>query len=116
MVNYRVAMGDSTDLNKRDTTPLFYNIEHFDQYGEKKPLGYTTLFRIVKRAVHESKLDENISPHWFRHSFCTSILAKGISLPIAKQVLGHSSIATKNIYLERLNDENVFDAFEKVGY
>lgn len=28
----------------------------------------------------------------------------------------HSSIATTNIYLERLNDENVFDAFEKVGY
>jgi integrase/recombinase XerD len=61
-------------------------------------------------------MDENISPYWFRHSFCTTILAKDIPLSITRQIMGHSSIATTNIYLERLKDENVFDAFEKAGY
>lgn len=116
LVQYREVMNETTELDKRDTSYLIYNIEHYDQYGEKKPLCYTTLFRLVKRAVRLSELDENISPHWFRHSFCTSILAKDIPLSIARQVMGHSSIATTNIYLERLRDDNVFDAFEKAGY
>jgi integrase/recombinase XerD len=116
LIEYREAMGESVDLDKGDTSPLIYNIERFDQYKEKNRISYTTLFRIVKKAVHESGMDENISPHWFRHSFCTTSLAKDIPLSIVRQTMGHSSIATTNIYLERLKDENLFEAFEKAGF
>lgn len=116
LLEYREVMKESTEFNKSDTSPLIYNIERYDQYNEKKQLCYTTLFRLVKRAVYESGLNEEISPHWFRHSFCTTSLSKDVPLSIVKQTMGHSSIATTNIYLERLKDENVFDAFEKAGY
>lgn len=116
LFDYRLSLGDSVVINKRDTTPLFYNIEHYDQYEEKKPLAYTTLFRIVKSAVDLSGLDEHISPHWLRHSYCTTLLGKNVALSVVKQVMGHSNISTTNIYLERLKEDSVYDAFEKAGY
>lgn len=63
LVNYREVKDEATDSDKTDTSPLIYNIERQDHYGEKRPLGYTTLFRMVKRTVYESKLNDEITPH-----------------------------------------------------
>jgi integrase/recombinase XerD len=116
LYEWRTIMGESTDLDKSDTSPLFYQIEHFDQYLEKNRLCYTTLLRIVKSAVYKYGENDEISPHWFRHSFITNLLSRGLNLATCRQIVGHSSIATTNIYLERIQDDDVFDAFEKVGY
>lgn len=113
---YRLSMGESSILDKWDVSPLLYNMENYLRYNKKKRLSYTTLFRLVKKAVAKCEMDNAISPHWFRHSFCTTMLTKDIPLSVVKQTMGHSNIATTNIYLERLKDDNIVESFDKAGY
>ncbi len=116
LFTYRQALNESTELSPFDTEPLFYSIKEYYRTGEKKRLSYTTLYRTIKSAVYKVKGNASISPHWFRHTFITNSLANDVPLAVVKQVVGHSSIATTNVYLEKLQEDTVYDAFRKSGY
>lgn len=51
-----------------------------------------------KKAVRKAQLSETICFHTLRHSFASLLVQKGISLYVVKELLGHSSIATTQIY------------------
>ncbi len=50
----------------------------------------------------------NLTPHKFRHGFATALVEGGVSLDVVKDLLGHESVATTQIYLhasrERLKE------------
>ena len=56
------------------------------------------LWVLVKKYVHRTGLNNNVSPHTLRHSFATHLLAGGADLRTVQELLGHSSIGTTQIY------------------
>lgn len=116
LFEYREALNESTELDPSDTSPLFYRIQEYSLQRGKQRLSYTTLYRLIKAAVYKVQGNKSVSPHWFRHTFITNSLANDVPLAVVKQVAGHSSIATTNVYLERLQEDTIYDAFRKSGY
>jgi site-specific recombinase XerD len=57
--------------------------------------------------------DEGIHFHSLRHSFASNLVQKGVSLYVVKELLGHSSISTTEIY-SHLNVESLREAVKKL--
>ncbi len=62
-----------------------------------------------KRACKNAAIDESIHFHSLRHSFASNLAQNGIPLYTIKELLGHSSISTTEIY-SHLNVETLRDA------
>ena len=74
----------------------------FNIRTEDTPISYEALRLIAQTASSQLTTKFN-SPHWFRRSFITKLLADGISLYDVMKISGHESIQTTNNYLQNLD-------------
>lgn len=63
-----------------------------------KPLERVALWMLVEKYGRTSGLLKSISPHVLRHCFASHLLSGGADLRIVQELLGHSDIATTQIY------------------
>lgn len=89
--NYLVRVRPILVAKGRGTPALFLN-----QRGSR--LSRQTAWQIIASAADAAGLTGHISPHTLRHSFATHLLEGGADVRVVQELLGHSSVATTQIY------------------
>jgi site-specific recombinase XerD len=90
-------------LDKRDdnTRPLFVRYsgrKSVDLSGNFHRLTARSVQRLVAQYALLAGITKHVSPHTLRHSFATDLLMNGADLRSVQAMLGHSNIATTQIY------------------
>lgn len=88
---YLVRARPALSTRGRATPALFLGIR-----GQR--VSRQNAWLIIRAAAEKAKLGIEISPHTFRHSFATHLLAGGADVRVVQELLGHSSVATTQIY------------------
>jgi integrase/recombinase XerD len=111
MLLYRKYLGYAEEI-KNDERPIFIAFSR----NKYEQLSYDSLYKLIKKVVKHVSANNHISPHWFRHTFVTSLLEQDVPLAVVKELAGHSNISTTNLYLERLNRKTVTKEYDKVDF
>lgn len=87
---------------RQDTTkPLFVRYsgtKKIDTSGNFHRLTARSIQRMVARYALLAGITKHVSPHTLRHSFATDLLMNGADIRSVQEMLGHSNIATTQIY------------------
>ena len=63
-----------------------------------RALSRISVFKMVRQQALAAGVTKEISPHSFRHSFATHLIANGADLRVVQEMLGHESILTTELY------------------
>ncbi len=88
---YLVRARPTLSVRGKSTPALFLGLR-----GQR--VSRQNAWLIIQAAAKRAKLEVQVSPHTFRHSFATHLLAGGADVRVVQELLGHSSVATTQIY------------------
>lgn len=53
---------------------------------------------LIGKLAKAARVDKHVTPHSFRHACASHLIAKGANVAAVRDLLGHSSISTTNLY------------------
>ncbi|HUB93964.1 MAG TPA: site-specific tyrosine recombinase/integron integrase [Verrucomicrobiae bacterium] len=89
------------DMRQDNTRPLFIRFagnKKVDLSGNFHRLTARSVQRLVAHYALLAGITKHVSPHTLRHSFATNLLMNGADIRSVQAMLGHSNIATTQIY------------------
>jgi site-specific recombinase XerD len=102
-------------IRGEDENPFLF-ISHSKNRPENKKFKSLTprmVQILIKKYANRLGIYKRITPHTFRHSFATKLLMKGGDLRTVQTLLGHSNIATTQIYTH-ISDQRIKELHLKV--
>lgn len=72
--------------------------EYFFLNKRKRRLSAQSVRNMLKKYCVLLNINQNITPHMFRHTFATMLLDQDVDCRYIQRILGHSSILTTQIY------------------
>jgi site-specific recombinase XerD len=108
------------DKRQDNTKPLFIRYsgsKKVDLSGNFTRLTARSIQRMVARYARLAGITKHVSPHTLRHSFATDLLMNGADLRSVQAMLGHSNIATTQIYTHVTDPhlKKVHEQFHRAG-
>lgn len=91
-------------LHGKDSPYLFLN-----RSGE--PISRIYFFKQIRKYAENVGIDKPISPHTLRHCFATHLLEGGAELRAVQEMLGHTNIATTQIYTH-ISTKRIISAYD----
>lgn len=76
-----------------------------------EPLSRIYFFKQIRKYAEEIGIDKPISPHTLRHCFATHMLEGGAQLRAVQEMLGHTNIATTQIYTH-ISTKRIISAYD----
>lgn len=80
-----------------------------NKYGKRLSRQY--FFKVVKKYAMMAGITTNISPHTLRHCFATHLLENNADLRVVQELLGHTNIATTEIYTH-ISTKRIMSAYD----
>lgn len=104
------------DMRRDSLSALFISYSgnsKSDVTGDYKRLTARSIQRLVERYAKLAGITKHVSPHTLRHSFATDLLMNGADLRSVQAMLGHSNVATTQIYTHVTDPhlKRVYDKF-----
>lgn len=81
------------------------NSEYLILSNKGKKISVSSIQKILKDILKKASIKKNITPHVFRHTFATHLLNEGCDILTVKELLGHSSLDTTQIYTHVSNEK-----------
>jgi integrase/recombinase XerD len=63
------------------------------------PMKRGTIYERVRTSARRARIERRVSPHRLRHTFATHLVKRGVQLVTIRDLLGHRSISSTQIYL-----------------